>query len=566
MPLCQYCSRLAPDWLIPDIYDKRGSEKPKGNTTPEHRWTHSSWAELLEAAKSCELCSLIVRESKASEDWEPYWKPDRKGIRIQSIGLTRLEVVCAEEHRVAKLRYGFDAGECSRLFPEKGAWSSAYSSLVSVGEAERAPQDAQDLIDPRMPDTCSGGAQNIRAISRWISVCGSSHPKCSTWSSGKNTRHMPTRILDVANDTIRLHMPSDLDRDDYIALSYCWGNGNPYKTTKSNLADHSKGIPVSVLPPALQDVVKLTRTLNFRYLWIDALCIIQDDRDDWLREASKMKAVYSQAFLTISTDLLADTTTRFLGLKRSDRHELRVALPWTRAPPSDKKVQDGQGIDSPDETPMQHLSLDSDPENIYVLPTLRTFKDEIKMSPLARRGWTFQERALSARILHMGSESSYWECKEACNGEDSKIGHYSIQDSFFNLKDMMLTTDAHGNEMTNLKLHAKWAWVIKEFSDRALTNEGDLFPALEGVAALFSEKNMLGKYFCGIWEDDFLRGLLWMSDRQNSPLKQHRRCPSYRAPSWSWASVCGPVQNAALETAFVRAPDGGIQSKPQPKQ
>lgn len=119
MPLCQYCSRLAPDWLIPDIYDKRGIEKPKSNLTPEHRWTHSSWAELLDAAKSCDLCSLIVQESKMSKDWQPYWKPDRKGIRIQSVGLTRLEVVCAEEHRVTKLRFAFDAGES----PPRPRWA-----------------------------------------------------------------------------------------------------------------------------------------------------------------------------------------------------------------------------------------------------------------------------------------------------------------------------------------------------------------------------------------------------------------------------------------------------------
>ncbi|KAF3760831.1 HET-domain-containing protein, partial [Cryphonectria parasitica EP155] len=219
-------------------------------------------------------------------------------------------------------------------------------------------------------------------MNRWISVCRSEHGKCSAWSSShEGERHMPARVLDVANDAIRLYLPEDSARDEYIALSYCWGSGNPYKTTTSNIEEHLKEISISALPLSLQDVVRLTRKVGFRYLWIDALCIIQDDYDDWLREASKMKAVYSQAFLTISTDMLADTTALFLDVHRNLE---RMCRP----------------------------SSSEEPENIYVVPTFRTFGDQIKMSPLAKRGWTFQERALSSRILHIGQESNYWECKE----------------------------------------------------------------------------------------------------------------------------------------------------------
>lgn len=111
MPLCRYCVRLAPDWLIADIYDKRGQEKPR-SAPPEHRFTYPSWLHLIESAKSCELCALFVQESRQAPDNDPFWKTERKGIRIQAMGLTRLEVVCEEAHKVANLSFGFNAGKC----------------------------------------------------------------------------------------------------------------------------------------------------------------------------------------------------------------------------------------------------------------------------------------------------------------------------------------------------------------------------------------------------------------------------------------------------------------------
>lgn len=443
-------------------------------------------------------------------------------------------------------------------------------------DAERAPQDAQQFTAARITDSYSGGSQNINAMKRWISTCRSSHSRCSTWTPGKKGRHLPTRILDVANGTLRLHEPLDSEEDEYLALTYCWGDGNPYKTIKSNLDQHRAGFPLSALPPALQDAVHLTRALGFRYIWIDALCIVQDDRKDWLREASMMKAVYTQAFLTISLDTLADTTTRFLGVKRSDRHDLRVTLPWVRDTVHTRSEDGGQdnhpgALDGS----MQNLSVADEPTNIYVLPRFRSFGEEISASPLAKRGWTFQERALSARIIHLGRDSSYWECKECCHGEDyATVQGAFDQDKFSNIRDMLLDTgkDYHGNDMTAAKLQDKWAWVAEEYSRRALTRPGDLFPALEGIATLFAEKmgGVLGTFLCGLWENEFLRGLLWVSDYRvssmRSPGGRHRRCAEYRAPSWSWASVCGPIRNQALEFAYVRTPDGGLESESPPSR
>jgi hypothetical protein len=300
-------------------------------------------------------------------------------------------------------------------------------------------------------------------------------------------------------------------------------------TTNENLATHiQRGIKVTDLPETLRHAVQLTRLLDIKYLWIDALCIIQHNQDDWAREAAQMSSVYSQALLTIAADGAADT---YAGLfrARSERHGTSVELPWPLGDPDD-----GAG-----------------PLKLHVTPSFRSFKDEMDSTPLSKRGWTFQERALSARIIHFTPEMCYWECKDACIGEDDEIGKYNVTDGFFHLTDLLLPPDG-GRALTKARMHDKWAWVMEQYTCRQLTKAGDLFAALEGIATVFSEKEMLGKYYCGLWEDEFLRHLLWFSSRPEDGSQgiPHRRSEEYRAPTWSWASIHGPVANPAIQIYF----------------
>lgn len=165
----------------------------------------------------------------------------------------------------------------------------------------------------RVASTRTGDDNNIRTFKHWLSHCLSSHSKCRLWGAAQSEggRRLPTRVLDIgtrSEDTIRLCCPSDSDDSEYAALSYCWGRtAVSCTTTTGNIADYLNSILVSSLPQTLQDAVILTRKLGIRYIWIDALCIIQDDREDWIREAALMRRVYSQALLTISADAAVDT-------------------------------------------------------------------------------------------------------------------------------------------------------------------------------------------------------------------------------------------------------------------
>ena len=86
----------------------------------------------------------------------------------------------------------------------------------------------------------------------------------------------------------------------YTALSHAWGQDLSAKTTTANLANHKKNIPFGWLPQTFRDAIKVTRQLGLNFIWIDALCIIQDDVEDKAREIPQMGYVYSKAHVTLS--------------------------------------------------------------------------------------------------------------------------------------------------------------------------------------------------------------------------------------------------------------------------
>lgn len=310
----------------------------------------------------------------------------------------------------------------------------------------------------------AGDERNVRSILHWMRYCLENHKHCNAILEKRGS---PTRVIDVGTKdraSLRL-LAGENEATEYATLSYCWGHTNNYMTTKSNLTQHMCNIELDNLPPAIQDAIRLTRLLGLRYIWIDALCIIQDDRNDWMQQASKMHNVYSHATLTIAIDMLEDTSTR-LFIDRSARHNHIVPLLW----PLEKEG--------------------SEPLYLHILPIFSYFSDAVARMPLSRRGWSFQERALSTRVLHMGDEMCYWECKETCIGEDDEIGKYNVIDDFYHLRDLILPP-RNGQELTTLKMHDNWAWVIREYSKRKLSVDGDRFAALEGITTLFEAKEKL---------------------------------------------------------------------------
>ncbi|SPJ71786.1 uncharacterized protein FTOL_01514 [Fusarium torulosum] len=149
-------------------------------------------------------------------------------------------------------------------------------------------------------------------VKRAMKDCLDNHPTCA---KNQDSR-LPTRLLDVTQDqgnVVRLVRAHDLKSVTYATLSYCWGDSVILKTTQSSLKSMEQGIEIATLPAAYVDAIRICREIGIPYLWIDALCIIQDDPEDWQRESAIMGSVYSNAYLTIAAESTASATQSFLG-------------------------------------------------------------------------------------------------------------------------------------------------------------------------------------------------------------------------------------------------------------
>lgn len=367
-----------------------------------------------------------------------------------------------------------------------------------------------------------------RQIHSWIRNCDTSHPQCCPAVGEPATWRL--RLLEISQDgdTMKL-VEKDATTTPYITLSHCWGSAKTLTTTRANLEAHKVGISGSNLPQTFKDVITVARKLGIGYLWIDSLCIIQGDVEDWEAVGSKMDLVYSFAYLTIAATRASGDDEGFLQ-HRSPRpalgHEEDVYLEYPRG--------------------FHRILLNSGRQSlgtVYFSPhnTLRAGSEPISKqnNPLLFRAWTLQERYLSKRTLSFLRYQIMFECEVSRCYEggqtvtDAAAG-YSVE--------RLLPTDVPNLEgllppgSLPTRSYDRWYEMISAYSLRNLTFANDKLPALSGLASrLFKQTG--SKYHAGIWEEDFFTGLLWYTPLPN----QCTRHP-WRAPSWSWASVDGTLR------------------------
>jgi len=154
----------------------------------------------------------------------------------------------------------------------------------------------------------------IANIKVWLQNCDNGHGCMTNKRLNQfSTPFRPTRLIETYpdnNDFVKLDCSTNTDK--YAALSYCWGTSVQSTTTKSNISLRQNTIAVSQLPRTLQHAIAITRALGLSRLWVDSVCIVQDDKDDWSKEASKMESVYSEAYVVIAATASADCEEGFL--------------------------------------------------------------------------------------------------------------------------------------------------------------------------------------------------------------------------------------------------------------
>ncbi|KAM0798532.1 heterokaryon incompatibility protein-domain-containing protein, partial [Usnea florida] len=279
-------------------------------------------------------------------------------------------------------------------------------------------------------------------VVEWLRECVEKHD-----CQGSTT--LPSRVLDISQFSeggIHLYV-TDQEIEPYAALSHCWGGEVPMKTTTMNYKAQQNHIAVDDLPQNFKDAIEVTRRLGLRYLWIDALCIIQDDLSDWEVESREMSSIYGDAHLVIGAD----------GAKGAEEGFLR---------------------DSP-----EYNSMHADAKSA--------------LNPLSQRAWTFQEQLLARRMVHFTKEEMVWECKSRYSCECTQFDDFSQNTS----KDDWISGDT-------ANMGVQWYSFVNEVCVRQLTFKTDILPCLSGIAAQM-EASMMGRYLAGLWEEDLLLGLTW---------------------------------------------------------
>ncbi|EWG56035.1 serine/threonine protein kinase [Fusarium verticillioides 7600] len=192
-----------------------------------------------------------------------------------------------------------------------GVVDAPYLLSVYSEPGQSVPHGAR-LGLPQLP--AQGSTEQFLLLKEWARVCGLEHEKCR---SGKDqiVKAMPTRLISV-HEPVHLLDSSSINPTDYIALSHCWGKlteDQKFCTYKRNIAQVRTKIDTDRLPKTFRDAIVVTRGMGIQYLWIDSLCIIQDDAIDWKQEAGKMEQVFSGAYCTIGATAAKSSVDGFLN-------------------------------------------------------------------------------------------------------------------------------------------------------------------------------------------------------------------------------------------------------------
>ena len=354
----------------------------------------------------------------------------------------------------------------------------------------------------------------------WLSECSSHHTICTHVIGAQN--HYPTRLIEVRPNSsdceLRLYLTSNGSiKEPYMTLSHCWGRSPFLRLTTSTLNRLQKGFAFAELPPTFQDAVMVTRALGLNFLWIDALCIIQDSLLDWQHEAATISQVYANSICNISAlDAHDSTGGLFLDRETSD-------IPYCTFR-SCRKFRWRRG---------------------YGMVNVDFWSDSVHHAPLTHRAWVLQERLLAPRVLHFGKRQLLWECNKlrACEvypsgmPTDGYAGDRFLKKSF-----ATILQEGLDNALDSIQIHKAWYDIVEAYTACNLTKSADKLVAISGIVKCL-QPLFKTDYLAGLWRDDLLRQMLWRVRSIDEPrwsLAGQKR-PEYRAPSWSWASIDEPI-------------------------
>ncbi|KAK4493612.1 hypothetical protein PRZ48_015279 [Zasmidium cellare] len=411
-------------------------------------------------------------------------------------------------------------------------------------------------LAPRIPPRF-GSRECFQRLRGWLDECRTKHkhPRCQEI---RDTHSDPGRLVYVGHgsgsDPLQL-VSTDAGPHPYIALMHCWGTETFIKTTTSNVDAFHQELDEDLLPQSFKDAIKCARAIGVDHVWIDALCIVQDDLSDWQRESAKMRDIYGNAVLLVVADSAPNAAAGFVGARPPEK--AGIAL------------EEHDGHDTHEfvvRVPMEHAP-----------------------GYTASRAWCLQEMVLARRCVIFSSDEMRWECNSlvtcecGANGSpfvvdvdvrrpyaDFLAQYHLVESTKETLRDFE-EENSTSSRITvcdvmpdiasrsapvqrpfqgfdsNEDVYNDWRLrVINTFTGMQLTRPTDRLPALSGFASLVGGR-LATRYLAGLWLDDLPLGLLWYVHRNDRILSLPDPAPDkYYGPSFSWVSVDGPAKYSYL--------------------
>jgi hypothetical protein len=490
---------------------KKGAYVSDGDASGGFAWDYKHV--LQDSSFGCHLCELMKASMESSisklenndltrarpVSLTVYYVPSKEGLACLQVSTTN----SGEQNGYGSL-WLLRKFRSGGLITPENQWN-----LQSLASSNQNPFD-EKLSAPM--GKCTGSHANFELARQWIKNCRETHVKCN--KGGSVTAIYPSRLVHVGTESADPHL-HEVDPNkptpEYLTLSHCWGGQSPLTLRSASLADFKNRISFSALSRTFQEAMIAVRNLGYSYVWIDSLCIIQDSTEDWEHEAQIMGDIYRNSVLTIAAT----------ASKNGDEgcFRLRNTL-WER--PCLLWEDDQRGI---------FVDIGED-------DVVKRYRGEVNNGSLNTRAWVLQERVLSSRVIHYAATSVYWDCQEA-----------HLSDSGRKLSDNREISALGGSKDEDLRLFGdvdwsveeyfseRWRFNVERYCDMKLTVESDRFVAFTGIIKYVEDATGL-HCISGLWKEHLVAHILWRVEDSSTAYRMATR----QQPSWSWASVAGPIR------------------------
>lgn len=348
-------------------------------------------------------------------------------------------------------------------------------------------------------------------VIQWLEKCKREHsgPCSITPTTFTNYDSMPEYVVDVQE--MKIHF-ADGEKLEYLALSYVWGRIQTLQLLKHNKVKLAKVGSlcdlIDEIPTVIRDAITFTKDLGYKYLWVDTLCICQDDTETKERQIAGMNTVYAQATMTI------------VALEGHDAsHGLSGVRPY----------------ETPRSQPMETV------HQLRIMAIMPPLSDDLEHSVWRSRAWTFQEEQFSRRILFFTKHQVYFRCQSSTYCEDRFEDCLDVEEGYVegSFKDGLLHQPHPGAHLSTVA-NRIWMKMVEDYSKRNFSQDSDRYDAFAGIESQLKQDKFNYPCTLGMPIKHLVRELYW-HHLENLAGGRHelRRIPTY--PSWSWCGWEGGI-------------------------